>query len=742
MQKLLAVLPQFGDHHPFYSIEHMADYTAKIHGEFAAEITTSISNGKKCNILVSLLLAYQFSFYLHPDNALLQAVTNMDAAFFRQYLRSVELYRQMSSQSPGTIQTEQVQELYDLVQETEFFPAAWLLVRLALNDENRYLFSPFLLPSLLAPFLRRPGELNMLVNVFSIKAEDAMSYFNKLEDLKAQVDSFEILPAHVFMANIAAILNGVPVTNNKWLEEQSGTPESVQMLTFAEWSDIINSCSTGGKGYIHRVNANCSYKEVSSAIAQAGKHFISKRQFESMRARIFKQHDKGAGDRRNRHIQILQYPQVKCSPFITGFIQLTMGLMHWRSSSVDRRPKTSLTHLVNAAKTGAFPLLHKTSGDIYFGFGRFEKAREQYQQLHSHDGLPESLKTRLESLIEICELNIPTVPEATDDTPACAQPQEKPSKARHRRRKKTNSATDSLPQTSASEAATALQTPSISEQPEKDCELPAEELTIRTSERDGTSHGRAAEQDKKDKEALADQVPAGFTTVSYARAKTTRETVAFKPKVGNFSDRNGLVQKFIREVNIHRNAADLAGEKKCIERWLQNDLVYGRICEDAAWFYLRQCILPMQMEPEVLECDLWTMKQGQAVSNEHMLNFALDWVARAMACYLESPLERRVRSDRLKEVLISLHEHYPDKKLDDEACKRLRSGCSGFGHIFSEWSALVRNSRMKELHMKKGREFFTLKRIADPLYYQANDQKEQKPEASFFGDRKVLAQNP
>ena len=61
------------------------------------------------------------------------------------------------------------------------------------------------------------------------------------------------------------------------------------------------------------------------------------------------------------------------------------------------------------------------------------------------------------------------------------------------------------------------------------------------------------------------------------------------------------------------------GEKECIERWLRDELVYGRICKDAAWFYLRQCILPIRMKRAVLDCDLQTMEKDQVISKERML---------------------------------------------------------------------------------------------------------------------------
>ena len=714
MKKLVAVLGQFGFQHPFYSKDKMGSYASEIYDKFAAQVTANISNGKKCNILITLLLAYQFSFSFRADGTLLQEVPNMDPGFLSQYLRCVELYQQMSNQPISTLQAEQVQELYDLVQETEFFPAVWFLVKLALNDENRYLFSAFFLPSLLAPFLRRSGELEMLVNVYFPTLEDTMIYFNQLEKLKSWKPAYQVSAVDVFLTHVASTLTGDPVTNNQWLQQQSSVSESVQMKLFAEWTSIITSRRPGGMEHVRNVNTHCSYEVVNDIITQSGKKFISKRQFKAKRAELFKQHDKGVV-RRNLYMQLLQEGQVQDSPFIVAIIRLTLGLMYQRSAVVDRRPMTSLVQLVNTAETGIFPLLHKNAGDIYFGYGLFEKARKQYQQLYSHPGLPEPLRKRLESLIEMCDLNIPAPPETSDQVPAHPV-QEKTGKVRHRQRKKTTSAAEPVASATAAEDRHKV--------PPSDDELPPETPIPSV---DG---GAADQQDDQTypEDSEADLAAAGFTTVSYSR---TRKNAEFRSKSGHFSDHNHQVRLFIREVNCFRDVADLAGEKECIERWLQDELVYGRICEDAAWFYLRQCILPIQIEPEVLDCDLRAMKKDQVVSKERMLNFALGWVARAMTCYLKSPLEPRIRSGQLKEILVSFHKDDPDNKFDFEACKRLRSGCSGFGHVFSEWSALVRNSKLKGLHMQRGHEFFALKRIADPLYFQ------QEPEEGFFCGRKV-----
>ena len=716
LQQFDDALKPFGFHHPFYSTVEMRVYASGFLRNFSEAAKATTSNSRKCNILFSLYLAHQFSCEIISDRDLIQEVVNIDTAFFTQYVRCVELYRQMSEQQISTLRAEQVQELYELVQETEFFPAAWLLVKLALNNDNRYLFSPFFLSSLMSPFLHRSGEVGILVRVFSAQEEDALIYFNDLEQLKGLNGT--ISPADVFMVHIASTVSGEPVTNNQWLREQSNISESIQMNVFTKWSDIVASRRAGGRGYIRDLNIHCPYEQVHKVMAGRGGKFVGKRQFNSMRGELFKQHDKDA-IRRTFFVQILQNPAVQDSPFLVTLIRLTQSLMYQCSAGVSRRPMTSLMYLVHAADTGVFPLLHKNAGDIYFGFGLFEKARVQYQLLYSHCGLPESLKKRLESLIEMCDLNIPAPFEAADPAPETAK---KTGKVRHRQRKKTTNAPKSVE--CASSAAAETQSHPPYQEPGKS--LPAD------APQDPLMDGKVAEQPDVNPHpghAEADPVPAGFTTVSYSRVKKAGE---FRPKPGSFSDQNQQVREFNRQVNCFRDVGDLVGEKECIERWLRDEQIYGRICEDAAWFYLRQCILPIQMKRAVLDCDLQTMEKDQVIGEERMLGFALNWIARAMACYLESPLDRRVRSSRLREILVSFHEHYPEKKRDAEACKRLRSGCSGFGHVFSQWSAVVSNSKMKGLHMQRGHEFFALKRVADPLYYQLS------PGAGLFVDGKVV----
>ncbi|MBO9482530.1 hypothetical protein [Salinisphaera sp. G21_0] len=161
------------------------------------------------------------------------------------------------------------------------------------------------------------------------------------------------------------------------------------------------------------------------------------------------------------------------------------------------------------------------------------------------------------------------------------------------------------------------------------CSLSVADEPVRSDPADSESPGKLPEATLTDMRAPATSL---MPSEKATRATTGRKL--FMPREGRFSDSDFMVQRFVREINTHRNKSDLANEKSCIEQWLNQDRVYGRICEDAAWFYLRQCIFPMQMDAVILAGDNLNADKD---SNRQMLHFALDWVSRAMACYLAQP---------------------------------------------------------------------------------------------------------
>lgn len=727
--KIAFVLLEFGSQHPFYSQSQISDYAEGIYHQYIGGLSgNKKQEGEKCNYLFSMLLAFKYSGNQKADVNILKELETIDSDFLIRYLRTIELYLSISSHETSRVSYDDVQELYNLVQDTGFFPAVWLLIKLAVNVDNHYLCSPFLISKLLPAYFERRNELTMLMCVFSLNPKDAFIAAVKLDDLKKCRSTESISQRDVFMLILAALLMDDPLVDWKWIDEAVAFPEALARMLLVDWFDILHSRRTrGGKDQVKKLRLQYSYQEMSDAVTEGGKRFVSKREFNS----TYKSQQKGHGSSRERRIHYRHFSNTKYvqdSPCLSGILHLTQSHMWKYSSGVDSRPLTSVLYLQNSADTGCFPLLLKDAGDIYLGFGCFAKAREQYQRLHNHPGLSASLKNRLDELIEICELNIPVKPDASEYLADAEQRKDK-SKKRHQGKKKASvknmspsgqGRSDSV-ETGAGQKVKPTYIPVVVKEADIDglktggvvqeftkCMKPDEQLHSVMNESVKTAKERSAISVSK-KNTPDHAVSTGFPNVS--------KQYTFLLKTECFSDHNVEVRQFIREINRYRDDGDLQGEGKCLDKWLKNDRVRGRIYEDAAWFYIRQCMLPVEVEAEMLSHDVSAVSTEDGAPQRKMFHLALGYISGAMTCYLGSPVAKDIKNDSLKELLGRTHQAFPEKKDDFEFCKRLRSGCSGFGHIYSELSDCYTNTKMRNLFAKKGREFFDLKRTADPRYY-------------------------
>ncbi|WP_257294782.1 hypothetical protein [Endozoicomonas sp. YOMI1] len=710
--KIVAVMSAFGKRHPFDSRATMHLFAKCICDE-EEQLSPFASNGEKCNYLFSAFLAFQYAGEPEAIEPILTKLKNIDTDFLDLYLRAVELYLVISGQSPSSMDYEQVQELYQLVRETEFFPAAWLLVRLSCNTDKLLLVSPLLIPGLLVPFMNRSTELIMLERAFARELLDAFTTLLKLTKKNSKSCLENMTPRDLFMLDLGGLLMG---TNTKpEIKRFVEYPEGLRQIVTFDWSDIIRSRKGGGRLELRSRRNRYTHNHIRQVFQESGEKLrASKGALNNMLGGVFKDADKGT-TKRKIYKYFDQHREVQESSFVSGLAKLTQGLMYLGSTGFEKRPLIALIHLANAVDSGWSPLLLKDAGDINLGFGRFKKSRELYQELHSLPGLPESLRRRLDSLIEICELNIPAMT-STAETDAVKTPVVvEAGSAKSRKKRKTHQ--HSRAEFSGNVVApnqwspNTEQTPEAAQPVEQSHLLSVADLPVRSDSAESKSPGKPPEAVLTDQRSpVTSSVP---PPEKEARATAARQL--FMPREGRFSDSDLMVQRFLREINTHRNKSDLANEKLCIEQWLNQDRVYGRVCEDAAWFYLRQCIFPEQMDVVILTGD--KLNNGQEAKWQ-MLHFALDWLSRAMACYLAQPIAKRILSGRLQEMLIQRHHQNPEQKKDAEVCKRLRSGCSGFGHVFSELSGLVSSRKLRKVYDDKGHEFFALKRIADPLYYQ------------------------
>ncbi|WP_163371224.1 hypothetical protein [Endozoicomonas acroporae] len=710
-EKVVAVMSAFGTSHPFDSRAIMRILAACICDE-EEQLSPFVSNGKKCNFLLSGFLALQYAGEPEATEPILAKLKNIDKDFLDLYLRAVELYLLISGQSPSSMDYEQVQELSQLVRETEFFPAAWLLVKLSCNTDKLLLVSPFLIPRLLVPFMSRSAEMIMLQRTFARELMDAFTTLLKLTNKNFNSCLEKMTPRDLFMMDLGGLLMGA--NTKPEFKAFADYPEGLRQIITLDWSDIIRSRQEGGRLELRSRRNRYNHNDLRQVFEETGaKLRVSKGTINNLLGGVFK--DAGKGDTKRRLYKYFeQHLETQESRFVIGLMKLTKGLMYLCSTGFEKHPLIALIHLANAADSGLSPLLLKDAGDINLGFGRFEKSRELYQKLRSLPGLPESLRRRLDSLIEICELNIPAITStaASDAVKTPVVVEAGSTKSRKKRTTRQRSRTEFRGDVVAPKQRSpdTEQTPEVS-RPVEQRHLPSVSDLPEQSDSDDRKH-----PDKPPEAVQIDQLSpvTPFRPAPEKLVGTTAPRQLFMPREGRFSDSDLMVQRFVREINAHRNKSDLASEKLCIEQWLMQDRVYGRVCEDAAWFYLRQCIFPEQMNAVILVGD---KLNDEKEAKWQMLHFALDWVSRAMACYLAQPIEKRILSGRLQEMLIQRHHQNPEQKKDAEACKRLRSGCSGFGHVFSELSGLVSSHKLRKVYDDKGHEFFALKRIADPLYY-------------------------
>ncbi|ODS22663.1 hypothetical protein AB835_12920 [Candidatus Endobugula sertula] len=204
--------------------------------------------------------------------------------------------------------------------------------------------------------------------------------------------------------------------------------------------------------------------------------------------------------------------------------------------------------------------------------------------------------------------------------------------------------------------------------------------------------------------------------VSSTRPKQQRSAVLYPPEGGWLPDGNPVVSWFYRELRSIHSECDLKKEAECISTWLKNNKgkdVYGRICEQAAWFYIRQMECPFP--------GLYSLEDDELDTRAGLPVLAGQWLSRAEACYFMTERPEKADPDELKEQIESFYNEHPDLHKNPEYCKRIRSICSSWGHICSNRVAGLagRCSRGSYQQLKEdSNKFYQLKFVADPNYTQ------------------------
>ncbi len=565
----------------------------------------------------------------------------------------------------------------------------------------------------------------MLIQVFALSPRDIYTVTYKLEQLQCLGG---IEGEDQILLIFASILRKEPLVNDipKVKDGDFQLSASFMRKFYKEWWNITACQTREGKKRISEAK-NMGYGQFCEVFKEQGaKVKLSRRKFQNTvgNLRNRQQGEVFLWSTFNQYRQEIEGKSVP--PLIPGFIELTLSLAYQSSADFRKSPLKSAIYLIKASETGSFPLLRKDAGDIYLRYGNFQKAFEQYRLLREHQGISEPLKSKLDRLIDICECNLPVEEEPALPETSSARTHKKNGKKKKGKRPSTSNQREvqtarnlSKPFEEASSSSSKVpekeKVKSIGASRQKDILL---KETVYSEESVLPSVSVVKRDDSKRR--VSDIAQPEVTQHASLKATPSRkgELTPFPPKAGQFSDFHPLIRAFLNEVNGYRDNADLVAEKQCIERCLDQCEIYGRVCEDAAWFYLRQVITPVQLEYILLEADHKMLPADTTsvdLKIDDLLNLASGWTGRAAACYLDEPMERRITPEKLKEK-IYCYRHSVHKKKGYIVDKRLRSICSAYGHNFFERAGITKSGKMKNLYMERARQFFDLKSVADPSY--------------------------
>ena len=236
---------------------------------------------------------------------------------------------------------------------------------------------------------------------------------------------------------------------------------------------------------------------------------------------------------------------------------------------------------------------------------------------------------------------------------------------------------------------------------------------------EAAAHEISPKQTAKATEASQPERPSTSTapevSVPVSSEKEPRAQKSYQPEGEWLPDGHREVSKFQRDIHLARDNCDLKLEAKTISRWLNNtrgQRIYGRICEEAAWFYIRQMESPF---PNLYALD------GETVSKRtDIAKLAEQWLSRTEACYFKTTRGTGNSPDELRELITNTYSSHPDWQQNPEYRKRIRGICSSRGHLYSNLSAYMSGGQYSWSHHQKltdrYRAFYNLKELADPEF--------------------------
>ena len=676
----------------------------------ASKIWKSMSPEHHYNLYIALAMLHDQAGDRDEYQKMRKRLLNGNPEKVHDRLKLLEIIKQFHIKPPSPDDHQRLAEMTALAVKTHFPPAVWFLVKTALSPDNSALISPADTPDLLS-LCEQPDQ-----NVVQIAA-CARTYMD------------------IYCMN-GAIPEDVTMNDyhvSQWLFSH--------VLSFGVRDDIAPKILPGG----FTENAQMSLREILKSLLYVKMKGGKNEALESLGDVSTKAKTLILGSVILLQEELLQGGMNEYQQSVTYML---LGCLAQNGFLYNSKPLFAAELFVQAASHQCFHLLLQDAAETFMAYGRLEKAAQCLAMLLKHD-LPPSVRESVQNLQELCDLlnyqkstapasgasaiqphtiepsAIETPPQETLQESGSASgltsgtsskkkkpwEQHKKKKSGNQKQKKKKKARKKTT-TSKSKSTAVIKKPSGTpeSQVSKTHEILSEPVSSDTSSEEETES--FAPIQKKESTLLKPTTEAGeppLPNISSANQKQPAKQTVAPEQAGWAGDHHPDITRFIHKIERCREEFDLAGEKTLLNSELSRSKgreTYGRICEEACWFYLRQQELKGAVH----------MLDGDNTGNKsHIYQIATDWLSRALSCYLQVPVERNISPDKLQQLIDSSYAQYPELKENAEFRKRIRSVCASFGHIH-EKLASRRQDKAAPYHSSLSHQFYKLKTIADPDY--------------------------
>ena len=579
-----------------------------------------------------------------------------DFARIRKHLEVMELYKTMVHLPPHEISENQWQTLYQLALETHFTPAvSFLLGNLLLPDrENK--ISPARVLALLNTCHNRTISVWQM-QAMGLQHKDIMM-------VRAEPTLFEG-PQNLYHQALWCFSGLIACELRPPLRlDNPAFPHDTQNLIQA----LLSSARLG-----YQIPSKDEQRKLLRKIKSEAKNPEEQRMYDALfnpqKCRVL--------------VSRAKEPSVSLKPYPQALVLLVLGLHAQHQFMMgEENPLKSAEYFVKAAGLGDFPELYQEAANIYMGFGCYERAIEclqKYQEAGVKPGQEETISNQL----ELCELQRDEQLKLAEELMASSSTEPSDTRRRKRKGKKQTRRKPHPPATprgsKPEKSVATIEAPPLSDtEVESETEIPPDnEVKSKPKPKLVAAVASAAPEPT--------YVPAGWRT-----GEATVKSTLF-----------GKLRRF-------RDCFDVHSERLLIDQSLQESRkspLYGRVCEEAAWFYLRNAGLMTpgrkQSPPEIRK-ELWEAEK---------------YLCDALGAYINRSVGAHLSPAHLEQLISNYYRDHPEHAQSPALRIRLRSICSSFGHLYSELAGHSHGKNSVKLS-SIARDFYRLKTLADPEYHR------------------------